>query len=134
MTLAKRKHFSVLNIDKDVFEDIISGSAKQPSMINILKIAQFIDVDINEVVTAFLKTQSSENIAAIEKARKVTFVVKSFDVKKLTKLGFFEESESVDYWVQRILTFFDYESINEFEEELTAPLYNVKENANFPIR
>ncbi|HWK07339.1 MAG TPA: hypothetical protein VNS58_27090 [Puia sp.] len=122
--LSKTKALSILNIDKDVFEDIISGSAKQPSMINILKIAQFIDVDINEVVTAFLKTQSSENIAAIEKARKVTFVVKFFDVKKLTKLGFFEESESVDYWVQRILTFFDYESISEFEEELTAPLYS----------
>ena len=122
--LSKTKALAILNIDKDVFEDILSGSAKQPSMINILKIAQFVDADVNEVISSILKNQSPENIAAIEKARKVTFVVKYFDVKKLTKLGFFEESESADYWVQRILTFFDYQSINEFEEGLAVPLFS----------
>jgi HTH-type transcriptional regulator / antitoxin HigA len=122
--LSKTKALSILNIDKDVFEDILSGTAKQPSIINILKIAQFIDVDLTEVVTAIIKNQSIENIAAIERSQKVTFAVKFFDIKKLSKLGFFEESDDIDYLVNRILTFFGYESISEFEDGLASPLYS----------
>lgn len=122
--LSKTKVLNILGIDKDVFEGIISGSAKQPSMINVLKIAQFIEMDLKEVVAGLMSNQSSETIGSIEKAKKVSFLAKNFDIKKLTKIGFFDDKDDIDYLVKRVLTFFGYEGIHEFEEELALPFYS----------
>ncbi len=122
--LSKTKALNVLGIDKDVFEDIVSGSAKQPSMIHVLKIAQFIEMDLKDVVTALMSNQSSETISSIEKAKKVSFLAKNFDIKKLTKIGFFNDSDDIDYLIQRVLTFFGYEGVHEFEEQLLLPFYS----------
>lgn len=122
--LSKTKALNVLGIDKDVFEDIISGSAKQPSMIHVLKIAQFIEMDLKDVVTALMSNQSSETIGSIEKAKKVSFLAKNFDIKKLTKIGFFDDKDDIDYLIRRVLTFFGYDGIHEFEEQLTLPFYS----------
>lgn len=122
--ISKTKALNILSIDKDVFDEIVSGTAKQPSIINILKISQFLEVELDDVVVAVLKNQSPENIAALEKTKKVSFIVKNFDVKKLSKIGFFKDSDDVDVLIERILTFFGFENISEFENELARPLFS----------
>lgn len=122
--LSRTKALKLLNIDKDVFEEIVSGTAKQPNLIHIIKIAEFLDFDVNEFIKIVLNNQSVENFAAIEKARKATFIVKNFDVKTLTKLGFFDNSDDTDELVNKVLKYFGYDSILEFEEQLTEPLYS----------
>lgn len=127
--LSKTKALKLLNIDKDVFEEIISGTAKQPNFINIVKIAEFLNIDINEFINVVLKNQSRENISSIENARKATFLVKNFDIKALTKLGIFNNSDSTDVLVDKILYFFGFDSIHDFEDQLDEPLYSrVKRN------
>ena len=64
--LSKTKALKLLNIDKDVFEEIISGTAKQPNFINIVKISEFLNIDINEFINVVLKNQSKENISSID--------------------------------------------------------------------
>jgi len=122
--LSKTKALKILNIDKDVFEEIISGTAKQPNLINIIKIAHFIEFDVDDVIKAILKNQSAENISAIDRTRKVTFLLKNFDVKILTKLGFFDGSDDIDDLVLKVINFFGYESILDFEEKLSKPLFS----------
>lgn len=122
--ISKTKALKLLNIDKDVFEEIISGTAKQPNLINIIKIAEFLEVDINAFIQVVLKHQSTENIASIDNARKTTFLLKNFDVKTLTKLGFFENDDDINNLVDKVLTFFGYASIQEFEVQLEEPLYS----------
>ncbi len=122
--ISKTKALKLLNIDKDVFEEIISGTAKQPNLINIIKIAEFLEVDINAFIQVVLKHQSTENIASIDNARKTTFLLKNFDVKTLTKLGFFENDDDINNLVDKVLTFFGYASIQDFEEQLEEPLYS----------
>jgi HTH-type transcriptional regulator/antitoxin HigA len=122
--ISKTKALKLLNIDKDVFEEIINGTAKQPNLINIVKLAEFLNFEINKFISIVLKNQSSENISSIENARKVTFLLKNFDVKVLTKLGFFESDDNTDKLVEKVLQFFGYNSIKEFEELLEEPLYS----------
>ncbi|MGG7035746.1 MAG: ImmA/IrrE family metallo-endopeptidase [Flavobacterium sp.] len=127
--LSKTKALKLLNIDKDVFEEIINGTAKQPNLINIVKIAEFLGIEVNSFINVVLKNQSPENIASIDNARKATFIVKNFDIKALTKLGFFDSDYSTTDLVEKVLNYFGYSSINEFEEELDEPLYSrVKKN------
>lgn len=122
--LSKSKALKLLNVDKDVFEEIISGTAKQPNLIHVVKIAEFLDIDINNFIKAILKNQSLENIKAINNARNTAFLLKNFDIKNLTKMGFFNSSDETDMLVNKVLEFFGYESIQKFEELLEEPLYS----------
>ncbi|WP_221394724.1 ImmA/IrrE family metallo-endopeptidase [Dyadobacter sp. NIV53] len=127
--LSKTKALKLLNIDKDVFEELISGTARQPNLINIVKIAEFLDFDIASFIKIVLKNQSPENISSIDSSRKASFIIKNFDVKALTKLGFFDNSYSTEELVAKVLAYFGYDSIQEFEEQLHEPLYSrIKKN------
>lgn len=127
--LSRTKALKLLNIDKDVFDEILNGTAKQPNLIHIVKIAEFLGVEVNSFINVVLKNQSSENISAIDNARKATFIVKNFDVKALTKLGFFDSDYTTEELVNKVLNYFGYSTINEFEEQLDEPLYSrVKKN------
>lgn len=122
--VTKTKALKLLNIDKDVFDDIINGTAKQPNLIHIVKIAEFLEINVDDFIHLVLKNQNTENIASIDRARKVRFLMKNFDVKALTKMGFFEHTDDIDALVDRVLHYFGYDSIRQFEEELVTPLYS----------
>ena len=122
--ITKTKALKLLNIDKDVFEDIMDGSAKQPNLIHVVKVAEFLDVDVNEFIKMVLKNQNAENIGAIDRARKLKFLMKNFDVKALSKIGFFDNGDDVDTLVDKALAYFGYASIQDFEEQFTEPLYS----------
>ncbi|HUH73026.1 MAG TPA: ImmA/IrrE family metallo-endopeptidase [Chitinophagales bacterium] len=127
--LSRTKALKLLNIDKDVFDEILNGTAKQPNLIHIVKIAEFLGIEVNSFINIVLKNQSAENISAIDSARKATFLVKNFDVKALTKLGFFDADYTTEELVNKVLDYFGYTSINDFEEQLEEPLYSrVKKN------
>lgn len=122
--ITKTKALKLLSIDKDVFEDIINGTAKQPNLIHVVKIAEFLEVNVDDFIQMVLKNQNAENITSIDRARKVRFLMKNFDVKALTKEGFFENIDDVDLLVERVLNYFGYDSIRSFEDELVTPLYS----------
>lgn len=122
--ITKTRALKLLSIDKDVFEDIINGTAKQPNLIHVVKIAEFLDVNVDDFIQMVLKNQNAENIASIDRARKVKFLMKNFDLKALIKEGFFDNVDDVDLLVERVLHYFGYDSIRAFEDELVTPLYS----------
>lgn len=122
--ISKTKALKLLKIDKDVFEQIISGTAKQPNLIHVIKLAEFLDIEIDRFLKIVLKNQNEENVTSIDNARKATFLLKNFDVKMLTKLGFFEPDYETEELLHKVLNFFGYESIKEYEDELEEPLYS----------
>ncbi|WP_192348831.1 ImmA/IrrE family metallo-endopeptidase [Algoriphagus sp. Y33] len=122
--VSKTKALKLLNIDKDVFDEILEGTAKQPNLIHVVKVAEFLDIDVHEFVKMILKNQNPENIASIDRARKLKFLMKNFDVKALTKRGFFDGDDDIDEMVVKALTYFGYNSIKEFENQLVEPLYS----------
>lgn len=122
--ISKTKALKLLNIDKDVFEEILEGTAKQPNLIHVVKVAEFLDIDVQEFIKIVLKNQNPENIASIDRARKLKFLMKNFDVKALTKRGFFDGDNDLDEMVAKALTYFGYQSIKEFEDQLVKPLYS----------
>lgn len=129
LNVSKTKVLNLLKIDKDVFEQIINGTAKQPNLIHIIKIANFLNIPIDKFIEVVLKNQSIENVRSIENAKNATFLLNNFDVKILTKFGFFKSNSNTDELVRKVLTFFGFQSIKDFELELDKPLYSsVKRN------
>lgn len=129
LNVSKTKVLNLLKIDKDVFEQIINGTAKQPNLIHIIKIANFLNISVEKFIDAVLKNQSIENIRSIENAKNATFLLNNFDVKTLIRLGFFESKSNTDELVKKVLLFFGFDTIRDYELELDKPLYSsVKRN------
>lgn len=129
LNVSKTKVLNLLKIDKDVFEQIINGTAKQPNLIHIIKIANFLNIPIDKFIEVVLKNQSTDNISSIENAKNATFLLNNFDVKTLTKYGFFKSTYNTEELVSKVLSFFGFETIRDFELELDKPLYSsVKRN------
>ncbi len=122
--ISKSKALELLAIDKDVFEEILSGTAKQPNLIHIVKLAEFLDIELQELVAAVLRDQNVENITSLDRARKATFLIKHFDLKRLETLGFLEKKADLNTIISRLLTFFQFESITAFEQAFDEPLYS----------
>lgn len=122
--IAKSKALILLGIDKDVFEDIISGTAKQPNLIHVVKLVEFLGISLQQAVAAIMKEQSPETISSLEKSRNAVFLLKHFDIKKLTSLGFIDKNADVNDITTRLLQFFGYKSILDFEVSQEAPLYS----------
>lgn len=122
--ITKSKALELLGIDKDVFEEVLSGKAKQPNLIHVVKLAEFLDIGLQELVNAVLRDQNAENVASLDRARKATFLIKYFDLKRLETLGFLEKKADLNAIVSRLLSFFGYENISAFEEALEEPLYS----------
>ncbi|MBS1685275.1 MAG: hypothetical protein JSS76_10985 [Bacteroidetes bacterium] len=121
--LTETKVRNLLSIEYDTFVDMINGTAKQPSLINVLKLAQFLEISESDAIAAVLKNLDAQYISSIDKARKATFLAKNFDLKKLIKIGFLPNTSDVDILTQTILNFFGYESIYEYQTNLNTPLY-----------
>lgn len=123
--ISKRKASDLLNIDLRTLDDTLAGNAKQPSIINIIKIAHFLEItDLYQAISAILKNQESENIGSIERASDASFIAKNFDIKKLTQVGFFKPKDEPKKLINRVLTFFGYSSVFEFERAVNVPLYS----------
>ena len=68
--LSKRKVLSLLNIDARTLDDILEGTAKQPGIINILKIADFLDIpDLKSVLAAVLRNRKKKRLDRLKKQR-----------------------------------------------------------------
>ena len=59
--ISKRKALSLLSIDARTLEDTLQGTSKQPNVINLIKIANFLDIPLDTVVQSVIKNQSAEN-------------------------------------------------------------------------
>ena len=80
--LSKRKVLNLLSLDQRTLDDILQGTAKQPSIINILKIADFLDMtDLTSVHAAVLRNREKKAWGPLKKQRMQLFVAKHFDIK-----------------------------------------------------
>ncbi len=123
----------LLKIERKSLQTIFEGTSKQPNLITVMKIARFLEIDMNTAIGSIMTSQSSENIAKIEDARKVTFLAKNFDLDRLYKAGFITSKTNTDEIIKRILAFFNFKSIGEYEEyqqNLSAAVFS-KTKRNF---
>lgn len=124
--IPKSRAIALLGIDKDTFDEIIEGRAKHPSLINVIKVANFLELDISEIIPSVLKNQTEAGVKSIHNAEKATFIAKNFDLKALAKAGFFPPGaklDDVEYIEKRILTYFGFSSLKEYQKE-SQPLYS----------
>ena len=115
---------AMLGIEKKSLNSILNKEAKRVDIITIIKLAQFLNLPVDDFVKVYLQELPSEQIGDIEKAKKNNFIVQNFDIPQLHKKKFI--SSKTDYVAieKRIVTFFGLNSIYDFANETVSQAFS----------
>lgn len=115
---------AVLGIEKKSLNSILNKEAKRVDIITIIKLAQFLNLPIEDFIKVYLQELPSEQIGDIEKARRNNFIVQNFDVSQLYKSKFIASKIDYDSIEKRIVQFFGLNSIYDFGKEIVTPAFS----------
>jgi HTH-type transcriptional regulator/antitoxin HigA len=125
------KHSQVaklLSIDRNSLGPIIQGTAKQPSIVNLLKVGEFLGVDMPTMMSSLLRNKSKEDMKELENARKAAFIANNFDLSRLKEVGFFKRIDDVEYVEKRLCAFFSIPNIFAYENIQANILFSRTKN------
>lgn len=115
---------AMLGIEKKSLNSILNKEAKRVDIITIIKLAQFLNLPVDDFVKVYLQELPSEQIGDIEKAKKNNFIVQNFDLPQLHKKKFISSKTDYDSIEKRIVQFFGLNSIYDFAKEVVTPAFS----------
>lgn len=116
LNISENQAFNLIGLDKNSVNPILDGSIKHPSLFNVLKIADFIDVPLKEIIVFLIANQQTDKIKKLEQSNDFQFIEKNFDIDRLSRAGLINSKSDSSKIKQNLLDFFGFESIREYEE------------------
>jgi len=105
-----------INIDNKTLARILNGEAKKVDVVKVLKLGDFMGITYQEFVQHYVAELKRDEIRKIESARKAGFILRNFDLPKLKAMGFIKNRTNFDLIEKRILNFFGFDSLLEYEQ------------------
>lgn len=118
----------LLGIDRNSLTPIIMGTAKQPSVMNLLKVGEFLGLDVSTMMSNFLQKKPKEEMKELDNARKAAFIAGNFNLVRLKEVGFFERIDDLEYMEQRLCTYFEIDNIFDYELIEASKLFSRTKN------
>ena len=115
---------AILGIEKKSLNKILNKDAKRVDIITIIKLAQFLNLPVDDFVKVYLQELPREQIGDIEKARKNNFIVQNFDLSQLRIKKFINSKTDYEEIEKRIVNFFGLKSIFDFAQEKVTPAFS----------
>lgn len=115
---------AILGIEKKSLNNILNKEAKRVDIITIIKLAQFLNLPVDDFVKVYLQELPNEQIGDIEKAKKNNFIVQNFDLPQLHKKKFISSKTDYEAIEKRIVKFFGLNSIYDFAKETVTPAFS----------
>lgn len=122
--LSKTQFESLANIQRRSLDGILDNTSKQTDIINLLKLGEFLDLSVEDLLVNYFKDRPVEEIKELQISMDITFINRFFDIKTLVSLGFVDKDSSVVGLKQRICNFFHVANIYDYENELNEALYS----------
>jgi HTH-type transcriptional regulator/antitoxin HigA len=118
----------LLGMDRNSLDPIINGTAKQPNLINLIKIGEFLQLDVEQMISSFLSAKSGKEMGDLEKTRKVAFVASHFDLPRLKEVGFLERVDDINHIEQRLCTYFSIPNVFAYANIQSTILFSRTKN------
>jgi HTH-type transcriptional regulator/antitoxin HigA len=122
--LTKTQFEKLSGMERRSLDAILDKTSKQTDIIKLLKLAEFLEIDFNELLIIHFNNRPIEEVKELQSSMDITFINKFFDLKTLISLGFIKKSDSLDVLKERICKFFNIDSIYEYDRELNEALYS----------
>ena len=121
--LTKTQFEKLSGMERRSLDAILDKTSKQTDIIKLLKLAEFLEIDFNELLIIYFKDRPVEEIKELQSSMDITYINKFFDLKTLIGLEFIKKKDSLEVLKKRICSFFDIDSIYEYDRELNGALY-----------
>ena len=122
--LSKTQFEKLSKIGRKSLDPILNNISKQTDVIKLLKIGEFLDLSVRELLILFLKDRPQEDITELHQSIELTFIHKHFDLKALSSLGFIDNTTDIDAIKKRIKSFFGIDNIYDYDKQLNDVLYS----------
>lgn len=120
-----KTHFERLSgIQRKSLDGILKKSSKQTDILNLLKLGEFLELNLEDLLILHFKDRPREEIKDLQNSMDITYINKNFDLKTLASLGFINIDDSVEKLSERICEFFELDSIYDYEKDLNDALYS----------
>jgi len=120
----------VMGIEHKALHQILDGTAKFPDALKMLKLASFLEINADEVMTLFIQNASREEVAKLDDVRRATYIVKEFDLAQLKKEKVINSITDFVAIEKRLCTFLGLESIEDYTRDLAYALYSRTKRAS----
>lgn len=122
--LSKTQFERLANIQRRSLDGILDKTSKQTDIINLLKLGEFLELSIDELLIYHFKDRPRFEIKDLQSSMEITFINKYFDLKTLTSLGFIKKNSTIEDLKKRICEFFQFQNIYDYEADLNEVLYS----------
>jgi len=115
---------TILGINIDTLNRIINGENKKIDIVSFIKISNFLEMDVSNTVNVYMQTLQIDVVADIEQSKKANFITKNFDLEALKKIGFISNKSDFQAIENRILNYFNIDSVFDYITKVAYPLYS----------
>jgi Zn-dependent peptidase ImmA (M78 family)/DNA-binding Xre family transcriptional regulator len=124
LRLSDRQIQIMLSMDKKTLNPIINGEAKHINFINIVKLAHFLGISVNDLIKVYVPEMDSKQIGEIQRAREAGYIIENFDVSRLIKIKFFKSDVDSKEMSDRIKKFFNLETLYDYSDNSLLPAFS----------
>lgn len=134
--LSDRQIQQILGMDPNkTINPILEGTAKHIGFINVIKLAHFLGLSVNDMLKIYIPELEANQIGEIQRSRDAGYIVEVFDVATLMKMKFFASGSSSKDMGNKIKSFFGLKSLYDFSNnDLTPAFSRSKRNSNDLMR
>ena len=86
--LTKTQFEKLSGMERRSLDAILDKTSKQTDIIKLLKLAEFLEVDLSDLLIIYFNDRPVEEIRELQSSMDITFINKYFDLKTLAGLGF----------------------------------------------
>jgi HTH-type transcriptional regulator / antitoxin HigA len=131
LDITKNQALKILDIDHKTLSAILTGDAKKIDFVNVLKMADFLEITRDEMVNQYFELVNTTHNEDITIAKKRSFLVNNFNLSSLKKIGLIDSINDFDHIEKRINEFLGYENIFEHRKhKITAAFSSAKRVTN----
>jgi Zn-dependent peptidase ImmA (M78 family) len=124
LDMTKHQFCKILEIDKTSWERIIKGKHQKFDVPMLLKISQFLEIDIKQAIEMYIEHSQSNIIQELETVKKNNFLTNYFDLKSLKKIGFIKTIQDLKYIEEKIIGFFQFDDLSDYLVQDIRPLFS----------
>jgi Zn-dependent peptidase ImmA (M78 family) len=124
LNLSDRQIQIILGMDKKTLMPILDGTAKHVNFINILKLAHFFGLSVNDLIKLYIPQMDSKSIGEIQRSREAGYIIEYFDISTLTKMKFFEKDSSSAEMAKKIQSYFGLDILFDYSKSKTFTAFS----------
>ncbi len=115
---------NLMGIERMKLDRLLKEETQKADLFTLVKLDEFLGIGIQEIVRVYVSSLQPEFVRELVQARNASYIMRTFDLAGLKKVGFIASTTDFEHIERRITTFFELESITDYDREIGEGLFS----------